>query len=280
MKRANHAVGWAGLASLLGILACGGSPPPAATAKPAAAEAKPAIPAVGIYVTNETSGDLTVIDAATLSSVATMPLGRRPRGIASSPDRTTLYVALSGSPSAPPGVDEKTLPPPDRSADGIGVVDIRQGKLIKVLPSGPDPEQVAVSQDGSRAYVPSENGATLSVIDTAKLAVTKTIALGTVMRAMGTAMAADGKHVYVTTGRSKMLLTVHTATNDVTGSIEVGTRPWGMAIAPDGRTIYTANGPSNDVSVVDLATSQVTKKIPVGRGPWGVAVVAQPAAGR
>src|SRR5206468_8271456 len=96
-------------------------------AKPEPAAAKPAaaapIPAVRVFVTIEASGDLTVIDAATQTVVATAPLGKRPRGIKVSPDRKSLYVALSGSPNAGPGVDPKTLPPPDRSADGIGEVD-------------------------------------------------------------------------------------------------------------------------------------------------------------
>ena len=96
-----------------------------------------------MYITNETSGDLSVIDATTNTVVATVPLGKRPRGISVSPDGQTLYVALSGSPAAPPGVDESKLPPPDRTADGVGVVDIRQLKLVKVLPSGTDPEVVA-----------------------------------------------------------------------------------------------------------------------------------------
>src|SRR5262249_44162245 len=128
--------------------ACDRSEPKPATpaaAPVAAAPAPPKMPDVGIYVTNETSGNLTVIDAATLNVVATIPLGKRPRGLAASPDGSRLYVALSGSPNAGPGVDEKTLPPPDRTADGIGVVDLDQGKLLKVLTSGPDPEQVAVS---------------------------------------------------------------------------------------------------------------------------------------
>jgi YVTN family beta-propeller protein len=90
---------------------------------------------------------------------------------------------------------------------------------------------------------------------------------------MGTAMAKDGKHLYVSTGRSKMVFILDTVTNKVAGSIEAGQRPWGIALSPDGKTIYTANGPSNDLSVVDLDTKQVTKKIPLGRGPWGVAVV-------
>src|SRR3954469_7265860 len=154
------------LAIALAVSACGGSAPPATTqAPPAAAPAPPPPPAVGIYVTNEASGDLSIVDAAAQAVVATIPLGKRPRGIAASPDGKFLYVALSGSPSAPPGVDEKTLPPPDRKADGIGVVDIAQRKLVRVLTSGPDPEQVAVSHDGTRIFVANEDAASLTVID-------------------------------------------------------------------------------------------------------------------
>src|SRR4029077_4078042 len=93
-------------------------PPPAAAAAPAAPAALP--PGIRIYVTNETSGNLTVIDATAQTVLATAPLGKRPRGIIVSPDRKSLYVALSGSPPAPPGVDESKLPPPARTADGSG----------------------------------------------------------------------------------------------------------------------------------------------------------------
>jgi YVTN family beta-propeller protein len=81
-----------------------------------------------IYVTNEVSGDMTVIDSATYNVIATVPLGKRPRGIHASPDRKTIYVALSGSPIAGPGVDESTLPPPDKSADGIGCSMLRRAR--------------------------------------------------------------------------------------------------------------------------------------------------------
>ena len=104
------------------------APTPPAAAVPAAVPSGPRA-----YVTNETSGDLSVIDIGSQKVIATIPLGKRPRGIQISPDRSTIYVALSGSPIAPPGVDESTLPPPDRSADGIGVVDPAQGKLTKIM---------------------------------------------------------------------------------------------------------------------------------------------------
>src|SRR5687768_8812078 len=163
--------------------ACGGAedPSPATTTAPAAAPAPATTSGTApfyVYVTNETSGDLTIIDPTSTSAVATIPLGKRPRGIAGSPDRTLLYVALSGSPVAGPGVDESKLPPPDRSADGIGVVNIAERRLVKVLTSGPDPEQVAVRQDGTRLYVANEDAARMSVVDAATGEITQTFAIG------------------------------------------------------------------------------------------------------
>ena len=90
------------------------APPP-----PSSEPETPAPFAAGrLFVTNENGGDITVIDVAAARAVATIPVGKRPRGIRVSPDGSTLFIALSGSPSAPPGVDESTLPPPDKKADG------------------------------------------------------------------------------------------------------------------------------------------------------------------
>ena len=126
------------------LAGCARDQPQPAT-PPAAAEPAVSTPAGRLYVTNENSGDLTVIDTATRQVIASIPLGKRPRGIKVSPDGSTLYVALSGSPIAPPGTDESKLPPPDREADGIGVVDVKQGKLLRVINGGSDPEQTAIS---------------------------------------------------------------------------------------------------------------------------------------
>ena len=53
--------------------------------------------------------------------------------LCSTPRGVTAFVV------AGPGVDESKLPPADLSADGIGVVDIKEGKLLKVLAvSGPE----------------------------------------------------------------------------------------------------------------------------------------------
>ncbi len=105
-----------------------------------------------IYVTNEVSG-------GTYDTIATVPLGKRPRGIHASPDRKTIYVALSGSPIRGPGVDESTLPPPDKSADGIGVFDVAQNEVVRVIKGGSDPENFDVSKDGTQLFISNEDDA-------------------------------------------------------------------------------------------------------------------------
>ena len=92
-----------------------------------------------VYISNEASGDLTVIDPVRMEALETVPLGKRARGIHLSPDGKWILVALSGSPMAPPGVDESTLPPPDKSADGIGIFDIAQNKMLRKVSGGCDP---------------------------------------------------------------------------------------------------------------------------------------------
>ena len=51
-----------------------------------------------VYVTNERSGDVSIIDGRTNETLATVAVGKRPRGIHCSPDGNHVYMALSGSP--------------------------------------------------------------------------------------------------------------------------------------------------------------------------------------
>src|SRR5438477_11388242 len=88
------------------------------------------------YVSDEEGGAVVVFDTDTNEVKTRIAVGKRPRGLKVSHDGKWLYVALSGSPRAGPGVDPKTLGPADRSADGIGVVDLGTNKLVRTLTSG------------------------------------------------------------------------------------------------------------------------------------------------
>src|SRR5262245_21311044 len=194
---ASHRFATALIAALVTASCAQEAPKPTASAAPApATTTAPAIPALRVFVTNEASGDLSVIDAATQAVIATAPLGKRPRGIKASPDGKTLYVALSGSPNAGPGVDPKTLPPPDRSADGIGEIDADTYKVRRIINAGADPEQLDVSADGKRMYVANEDTAQVSVVDLTTGTVASTVKIGE--EPEGVTIRPDGKVVYVT----------------------------------------------------------------------------------
>ena len=80
------------------LTGCSSTPPEAVTEEVAVPKAAP--PKSVLYVTNERAGTLTMINAETLEPFGTLELGKRPRGIVASTDRSRLYVALSGSPIA------------------------------------------------------------------------------------------------------------------------------------------------------------------------------------
>src|SRR5258705_12083837 len=91
-----------------------------------------------VFVSNERSGDVTVIDGATDDVVGTFPVGKRPRGIHATPDGRRVFVTLSGSPRMAPGLDENRAPA-DKRADGLGVIDPSARKLIHRLHVRSDP---------------------------------------------------------------------------------------------------------------------------------------------
>src|SRR5262249_17487848 len=192
-----HPLAVIALASFV-VAACGTSEPakPAQSAPAAAASAAPPAPPpkVRIYVTNEWSGDLTVINGDTQTAIGTYKLGKRPRGIQPSPDGKSLYVALSGSPPAPPGVEESKLPPPDRPPDGIGEIDADTYQVKRIIHAGNDPEQLAISSDGKRLYIANEDAAQASVVDVEAGTVVATVKIGE--EPEGVKIRPDGKVVY------------------------------------------------------------------------------------
>src|SRR6266849_4648035 len=178
----------------------------------------PSKPSYRVYVTNEASGDLTIIDPVKMEALATVPLGKRARGLHPSADGKLLFVALSGSPLAPPGTDESTLPPPDKSADGIGVFDIAQNKMLRKVPGGSDPEQFAISLDGKTLFVSNEDAPGLSFVNPVTGQVAKTIETG--KEPEGVTITPNGKLVFVTSEDAGTVAVVDVASQSVTKTIK------------------------------------------------------------
>jgi YVTN family beta-propeller protein len=249
--------------TVLSVVACGGGQPQSQGTAPAAETAKAAAPAIqgpyGVYVTNEVSGDLSVIDPATHKTVATLPLAKRPRGIRVASDGTQLYIALSGSPISPPGTDESKLPPPDRAADGIGVVQVKNLTLGTILRGPQDPEQTSVSRDGTRLYIANEDKATASVLE---IASGKTVAEFEVGgEPEGVTTSPDGRFVYVTSEEDNQVSVIDTAANRVIEQFRVGPRPRDSAFLPDSSRAYVTSETGASISVVDTKSHTVIETI-------------------
>ena len=152
----------------LSLASCGGSAPQSSSTTSPGAAAPASAPATSgprLYVSDETGGNVVVIDPGSATVIERIPVGKRPRGIRLSRDGKSLFIALSGSPIAGPGVDESALPPADRTADGIGQLDLTTHKMIRKYPSGQDPEVFDISPDGKTLYVSNEDAAQMSVLD-------------------------------------------------------------------------------------------------------------------
>lgn len=228
-----------------------------------------------VYVTNEGSGDVTVIDGQSLQVVATIPLGKRPRGIVADPGHRRLYVALSGSPLAGPGVDEKTLPPPDKRADGIAIIDARTNTVARVLRGSSDPEQLALSGDGRTLYVASEDTGQGIEVDVVSGRVRGHIAVGG--EPEGVAINPQRNVAYFTSETDNRVAAVDLERWRTVGSAQVGQRPRDIAVSADGATLYVTGENDASLSVLDAATLTVRRQLTVpgnGARPKGIAVSA------
>jgi YVTN family beta-propeller protein len=226
------------------------SAPPSESAS-VAANGRSAIRGPRVYISNEDSNNISVIDSATDEVTGTIFVGKRPRGIRLSPDGKTLFVALSGSPKEPPGARDagRAPPPPDRAADGIALVDVATEKLVRTIPSGQDPECFDFTPDGNLLYVSNEEAAQATIVDIASGRAVKTIALDE--EPEGVTMKPAGDVVYVTSEAGNKVFAIDTRDKSVKATIETGPRPRAIVFTPDGARGYITEEQGSSITVVD-----------------------------
>ena len=227
-----------------------------------------------VFVTNEFSGDLSIVKGDTGQVVGTYHLGKRPRGIKLSPDGRRLYVALSGSPVAPPGTDESKLPPPDRSADGIGIFDLESKTLVGVIRGITNPEQLAVSRQ-DLIYAGSEAQSAVVILDPQTRKAVDSIPVGD--EPEGVALSPDERFLYVAVEGENKVAVIDVATRRVIARVPVGLRPRSVAFSPDGARAYVTDELQGAVTEMNGRTHEVLSTISVpGKGAKPMGVVVSP----
>jgi len=224
-----------------------------------------------VFVSNERSGDVTVIDGTTDSVIGTFAVGKRPRGIHAAPDGRRVFVTLSGSPRIAPGVDENRAPA-DKRADGLGVIDPATRKLIDRWHVGSDPEQFAISKDGKFAFIANEDDASASIIDLDSGQSRGRIKVSEEPEGVGVNPASG--EVYVTCEEKGEVFAIDPEQQRVIATMETGGRPRSVAFSSDGTRAYVACENGGYVAVIDAKSHKVLSKIqlPTGSLPMGTVV--------
>src|SRR6266852_3362758 len=203
----------------------------------------PASAETRVFVTNEKSDDVTVIDAATRTVVGTIRVGKRPRGVAVSPDGRRVYVSNSNS-------------------DSVSVIDARDLTVLTTVPAGLDPEGLTLDKAGTRLYVVNENELAVTVLDVASMSVVQKIEVG--KEPETAVLSPDGRWVVVSNETSNDVYVIETATNTVVKKIPVPKNPRGMRFTPDSRRLFVASEQAHEISVIDVAQFVVVRSVKTG----------------
>jgi YVTN family beta-propeller protein len=170
----------------------------------------------------------------------------------------------------------------------LTAVDMRERKVLGVLPTGKGAEGIDVTPNGREAWVTNREADTVSVVDVATLQVVATLpAKAFPIRVK---ITPDGRHALVSCARS-----ADVAVFDVGSKLKELRRvpmklaaaaakdgrifqdfgaspvPVGIVIRPDGRQAYVANTNADAVAVVDLESWQVVGTLKAGKEPDGMA---------
>jgi YVTN family beta-propeller protein len=170
-------------------------------------------------------------------------------------------------------------------------LDASGGELreTETVAAGPFPAGLAYVRRpaGDRLYVannltsPGGNnppGRTVTVLDPATDAVTKTIDLGAALQPLGIAADRRGAKVYVTNWMGRSVSVIDTATETKTADVQLSAamaperadHASGVSANPVRDEVYVANANSDTVSVVDTRTDHVAATIRVALVPEGL----------
>src|SRR5574341_214085 len=221
-----------------------------------------------LYVANFSSDTVSVINTLTNEVIATLNVGNAPLAIA-------IAVTPDGAKKA--YVD-------NLSSNTVSVIDISTNSVIPPdIAVGPGPSFIAITPDGTRAYVTnvgnnSETGGTVSVIDTTTDTVVATVNVGSrpVDLAITPAITPDSSKVFVSNFLSNTLSVIDVQANSVIATIpNVGPGPSFISITPDVSKAYVINPADqssfgvtgNTVSVVDIIDNALITTVQVESRP-------------
>ena len=145
----------------------------------------------------------------------------------------------------------------------VSAVNLATGE-VKIIPTGERPEGSVLSKDGREVYVANREGASVSVIDTAKQAAVVTIAAG--KGPVRIAITPDGSRLVWAAMHDKAVEIADRAARKVIGRVPVGGNPVSLSLSPDGKLAFASAEEIDTVYVISLPERKVAREIKVEAG--------------
>ena len=223
-----------------------------------------------VYVADEESSTVSVIDATSFKKIGSIPVGQSPHNVQVTPDGKRLWVTNDGErDEAPDKMAVAGMPKSEHEVMGrvgaVWVIDTATNTVIAKVPVGMHPAHVVVAQDGRYAYVTNGGDNSVSVVDTATQKVVETIPVGTFPH--GLRLSPDGKQAWVANLKGGTVSVIDLQTKKQIAQIAVGKGPAQVAFTSDGRLGFVSLSEENQVAVIDPASREVLRKVKVGTVP-------------
>ena len=213
-----------------------------------------------IAVSNEDDNELTIIDLETKKIVESIKdVGVEPEGVNFTPDGKLVYVTSEGTSS-------------------ILIIDPWKRKILNEILVGNRPRRGIFVNNGAEYWVSNELSGTVSVIDTFKQEIRKTINFSVdgirdqQITPVDFAYAVKKNLVFVTLGNANHVAAVDATSYEIKKYILAGKRVWGADISTDEKELIVTNGNSDDISIIDVERFVTVKDIPVGKTPHTVRI--------
>lgn len=238
-----------------------------------------------VYVALSDRNQMMVIDSRTNEVVDSVSVGSGPWGLAVSPDGATAYVANLSADSvaivdlatrsvsatvAVTGLPVDVGMTPDGSSifvvndnEWVSIIDGDTYDIFEIAAADGSLRGIALSPDGSMAYVPDLSESQLLMIDVASKTVVDSVSVGTNPRAI--AVTHSGEEAIIADMADSVTI-LDLATKSVVEVLAVGSNPRAVAVTPDDALAYVGNNAGGDVWVMDLATLTIVDTLDTGGG--------------
>jgi YVTN family beta-propeller protein len=249
-----------------------------------------------VYVPNEESDSVTVIDAESLEVIDEFAVGDAPEHVSPDWGMEHLWVAnMNGGfltkvdPRTSRPIDEVDLPifpyALYYTVDGSKVMVVTDYISEQDLPDNgvtfydpetweqlafvnvpwPGADDADLTADARYLAISAEYSGYVAFIDTEEMTLAGSVEVGSLPRDVR--LSPDGATFYVTNEGLGGVQTIDADTWELTGFIATGDGAHGIDFSRDTTRMYVANRAAGTISVVDLATNTVEETWPVGGSP-------------